>query len=148
MTLSMPIRPELHQPLVIIYDLDGTLKDSIPRIAKILTQIGAKRGLPPVSLEMAATATAYGYEGGREIWGISADENHEIQAEFAPLFFQEDPAVQPMPGANEFVARVPAAVRQAIFTNCVQNVAVADVMHLGMAKRIPIIVGRGVAAFF
>jgi phosphoglycolate phosphatase len=106
----------------IVFDLDGTLVDTLPDLTKALNDVLVRRGYAPVSAETIRPSVAGGARVMIEaaLYGTSAEpELNQLLAEFIPCY-EANIAVdsRPFPGAVEALERLASAgARLAVCTN-------------------------------
>ena len=137
--------PPLPVPLdAILFDLDGTLADSMTVIAEALVDTLARWGhtttvdglMPhfgPKMQEVIQAAT-----------GVDLDEADRIYADYLPRYYGEYMArSRPLPGADALLdALVPTSVPLGIVTSKIETGAHDLLAHLGWTDHFGVVVGR------
>ncbi len=135
-----------------LFDLDGTLADTLDDIAASTNFVRAAHGLPPVA---AQTVRSFVGDGARTLLRRAlADvlpKAHEPLEAFLDAAFatyaehhQEQclQLVRAYPGVHAFLAaRHAEGCRMAVVTNKPERFAVPIVAHLGLGEYLPVVIG-------
>ena len=134
-----------RSPITIIFDLDGTLIDSAPLCAEILTEMLAERGCDRV---VAATDTrSYLTKGGSQLvtalLGSDGDETPDDLAAFRDRYAaRPTPADCLFPGVRDGLGTLSrSGVRMAICSNKPQHLCDKIVADLSLASFFEVVVG-------
>lgn len=147
--------PKLSPPIA-VFDLDGTLADTIHDLIGTLNVVLAREDLPPLSLEqgrpmIGAGARALIERGlaaaGKEVTPARLDELHRSFL----VHYNEHICVRTtlFPGTEAALDRLAAAGFQlAVCTNKYEDFSLALLQALGVADRFAAICGRDTFAYF
>jgi len=138
-------------PAAVIFDLDGTLVDSLPDLAGAIDQLLEERRLPPLGADEICRLVGHGVENlvaralaarGQPLAGAPLKQATRRFLElYAPRAAR---ASRPYPQVTEVLARLAAdGVAMAVSTNKVTPVATAMVAELGLAQWLPLVLGGG-----
>jgi phosphoglycolate phosphatase len=146
---------QLRSPTA-VFDLDGTLADTVHDLIATLNVVMDREGLPHLPLEegremIGAGARALIERGleavGREVTPAHLDELHR----FFLAYYNDNLCVHTtlFPGVVEALDRLDAAgFRLAVCTNKYEDLSVALLEGLGIANRFEAICGRDTFAYF
>lgn len=131
-------------PHIAVFDLDGTLVDSAPAIARALDRLRGSRGMPPIDLTLVRESVSLGAPGlvGHAL-GMAGDAGAGDVARFR-AFYSEQPGGQEdlYPGIPEALAQLQAAgVVMGIATNKPQALSEKVLMGAGIAAYFGAVVG-------
>jgi phosphoglycolate phosphatase len=144
------------RPPIAVFDLDGTLADTIHDLIATLNVVLDSEGLPPLSLDAARPMIGAGARAlierglsaaGREVAPARLDQLHRLFL----AHYNENICVltRLFPGADEALDRLAAAgFRLAVCTNKYEDFSVALLQALGVADRFAAICGRDTFAYF
>jgi phosphoglycolate phosphatase len=147
--------PQLRSPTA-VFDLDGTLADTVHDLIATLNVVMDREGLPHLPLEdgremIGAGARALIERGleavGREVTPAHLDDLHR----YFLAHYNENLCVHTklFPGVPEALDRLEAAgFRLAVCTNKYEDLSVALLEGLGIAHRFEAICGRDTFAYF
>lgn len=147
----MPITPTSSSAPAFLFDLDGTLVDSVYQHVLAWRDALEKAGLPlavwrihrRIGMSGGLFVSALARETGRE---VSRDEATRMQELHADAFLRYAPQVRPLPGARELMAYLAdAAVPHAIATSGHKQTALPTVETLGVGPNVPVITRDQVA---
>ena len=142
-----------QRPLrAVLFDLDGTLLDTLTDIALALNRALAERGWGPVPVELVRTMIGRGspilVRRAARFLGQALDEPGEAQilerffAHYGELEQRGDRAAQPFDGATAALQRLHAAgLKIAVVTNKQFRFADALIRDLDLARWIDLVVG-------
>ncbi len=138
------------RPVAVIFDLDGTLVDTVPARIQAWDSVFAEFGIPANEVQLAPLIGIDGRRLAREVAAaagatLSEAEAERIDARAGELFDEVNRAPAPLPGAREALARVDAArVTWAIATSSRPEQISASLDALGLAQRPRIVDGSRV----
>src|SRR5690242_6943562 len=131
----------------LLFDLDGTLVDSVPDLARILSALvaeyGAARFAPAEVAPMVGDGVAPLVRRGLAARGLPPDDNGELVARYLALY-EAAPALltRPYPGVPETLARLRSeGWPLGIVTNKAERVTRLVLETLGLAPFFPVVVG-------
>jgi phosphoglycolate phosphatase len=138
-------------PVLVLFDLDGTLVDSLPDIAGALNHALAESGRAPLALDVVQTLVGEGVlrlaEKALASAPGAAGGDAAALAERIRVRYRERPCVHSRlyPGIEGALdgLRADAARRLAVLTNKPGDVARALLAELGVAARFDAIIGDG-----
>jgi phosphoglycolate phosphatase len=142
---SHPTAPALPEPPdAILFDLDGTLADSMTVIAEALVETLARWGH---TTSVEALMPHFGpkmQEVIQAATGVDLDEADRIYADYLPRYYGEYMArSRPLPGAEALLdALVPTGVPLGIVTSKIETGAHDLLAHLGWTDHFGVVVGR------
>lgn len=144
-----------HPPIA-IFDLDGTLADTIHDLISTLNAVLASEGLPPLSIEAGRALVGAGARAllerglaaaGREVTPARLDELHKAFMVHYGANLCIDTRL--FPGAVEALDRLAAAgFRLAVCTNKYESFSIGVLEALGVADRFAMIAGRDSFPYF
>jgi phosphoglycolate phosphatase len=143
-------------PPIAIFDLDGTLADTIHDLIGTLNAVLASEGLPPLSVEAGRALVGAGARAllerglataSREVTPARLDELHKaFMVHYGANLCIE---TRLFPGAVEALDRLAAAgFRLAVCTNKYESFSVGVLEALGVADRFAAIAGRDSFPYF
>jgi N-acetyl-D-muramate 6-phosphate phosphatase len=130
----------------VLFDLDGTLADTAPDMARTVNAMRVKRGLAPVAAESVRPHVSKGARGMIcSAFGMTTDHPDfmPMREEFLELYGQE-PCVETtlFPGMHELLEGLEArGIAWGVVTNKFERFARPILMQLGIADRAATIVG-------
>jgi HAD superfamily hydrolase (TIGR01509 family) len=137
--MSDPVDPA-QRPAAVIFDLDGTLVDTVEtRIQAWLTVFG-EEGIPAERRQVAALIGSDGRHLARAVAGeagitLEAGRDEAIDARCGAIFAELNRRPQPLPGVGELIGRIEAAgVPWAIATSSRREQVAASVDALRLAR--------------
>lgn len=148
--MSDPAPPttEPEPPLGVLFDLDGTLVDSLPTVAAAMSRaladfghkFSAKTILPLIGAPMPVLAA--------ELTGVSAEVAEEINARYLKLYYDEFiEDTRPLDGAESLLERLcEAGIPLALVTNKNEEGALRMVDIQRWERFFAIVVGRDTTA--
>ena len=139
-------------PRTFLFDLDGTLADTLADIAASTNHVRQAHGLPPAGRDAVARLVG---DGARtllaralaEVLPAAGDERErQLDAAFADYAAHHQQQclreVTLYPGVREFLlAQRDAGAALAVVTNKPERFAVPIVLHLGLGELLPVVVG-------
>lgn len=147
--MSSPVNKRPLEP-TIVFDLDGTLVDTVADIAAALDAALASYGCPPTDNDLAAALMGEGLSGF--FWralvakrlDLPADEAADTYRRFI-AFYREKPVhhSRPYPGIKNLLAELrTAGARTAVCTNKVEDISRTILDRLGMYGLFDALVGH------
>ena len=145
-----------HRPPIAVFDLDGTLADTIYDLIATLNVVLAGEGLPALSLEAGRSMVGAGARAllerglaaaGREVTPARLDELHKAFM----VHYGDNLCVDTklFPGAVEALDRLAASgFRLAVCTNKYESHSIRLLESLGVAERFAVIAGRDTFPYF
>ena len=145
-----------HRPPIAVFDLDGTLADTIYDLIATLNVVLASEGLPALSLEAGRSMVGAGARAllerglaaaGREVTPDRLDELHRAFM----VHYGDNLCVDTklFPGAVEALDRLATAgFRLAVCTNKYESHSIRLLESLGVADRFAAIAGRDTFPYF
>jgi phosphoglycolate phosphatase len=143
-------------PPIAIFDLDGTLADTIHDLIATLNTVLASEGLPPLSIDAGRALVGAGARAllerglataGREVTPARLDELHKAFMVHYGANLCIDTRL--FPGAVEALDRLAeAGFRLAVCTNKYESFSVGVLEALGVADRFAAIAGRDSFPYF
>jgi phosphoglycolate phosphatase len=145
-----------HRPPIAVFDLDGTLADTIYDLIATLNVVLAGEGLPALSLEAGRSMVGAGARAllerglaaaGREVTPARLDELHKAFM----VHYGDNLCVDTklFPGAVEALDRLAASgFRLAVCTNKYESHSIRLLESLGVADRFAVIAGRDTFPYF
>ncbi|HVM24954.1 MAG TPA: MFS transporter [Candidatus Limnocylindrales bacterium] len=140
----------LPRPAAVLFDLDGTLVDTVPARIRGWEAVFAETGIPATREQLAALIGIDGRRLAREVAGAAGGELDDEAAErvdrrAGELFDQANREPRPLPGARLAIERVErAGVTWAIATSSRTEQVAASVEALGLRTQPRIIDGSRV----
>jgi phosphoglycolate phosphatase len=143
-------------PPIAVFDLDGTLADTIHDLIATLNVVLVEEGLPPLSLEQGRPMIGAGARaliergvsaGGREVTPARLDELHKAFL----AYYSEHICVHTrlFPGAEAALDQLEAAgFRLAVCTNKYEDFSTELLRALGVADRFAAICGRDTFPYY
>ena len=134
------------RPEAVLFDLDGTLADSAPDLARCVNVMLERRGRPPVALAVVrphVSKGARGMIGAAFGYGTDHPEFAAMREEFLAIY-EENLSVETalFPGVPELLAALEAeAIAWGVVTNKFERFARSVLQALGIAERSRVIVG-------
>lgn len=139
-------------PRAVLFDLDGTLVDSVPDLAAAANVLLARRQLAPLGLDDVRAMVGNGIEKlverafaarGQDLQGAAFDAAYdEMIAVYGERLTVETTL---MPGATAAIERLHAdGVKLAVVTNKAQAATDAILSHFGLSPRLGAVVGGDV----
>lgn len=147
----MPGRPTLSGTPAILFDLDGTLVDSVYQHVLAWREALETAGMP---LAVWRIHRRIGMSGGLFVSGLARETGHSLSPEdvahlqhaHAEAYLRYSPQVRPLPGARELLAHLAQQqVPHAIATSGYREAADFSTQMLGVGPDIPIITRDQVA---
>lgn len=144
------------RPPIAVFDLDGTVADTIYDLVGTLNAVLAQEGLPPLPVDQGREMVGAGARAlierglaaaGREVTPAHLDELHRLFL----AHYNENLCVETklVPGVSEALDQLEAAgFRLAICTNKYEDLSVGLLKGLGLAHRFAAICGRDSFAYF
>lgn len=150
-------RPAMPAPSAFLFDLDGTLADTLPDIAASANHVRAQHGLPPLPLPAVQAMVGH---GARALLALALAERLPpdgpargpfLDAAFTAYAAHHATActqhARLFPGVAAHLAALAAAGHPlAVVTNKPRRFAVPIVAHLGLEPWLPVVVGGDDAA--
>jgi phosphoglycolate phosphatase len=132
----------------VLFDLDGTLVDSMPSIANAVVQTLAEFGHTVTAEAMLAAAGPSMTLLIQHLTGVSDDEAEVIYASYLDIYYGDFlTQALPLAGAESLLDRLDhAGIAMAIVTSKREDGAHSLLAHLGWSDRFPVVVGRETAA--
>ena len=143
--------PKLRAPDAILFDLDGTLVDTVPARIDAWSAVFAEFGIsstpaqlkPMIGIDGRRLAREGAEAAGRS---LSADTAEEIDRRSGELFDERNIAPLPLPGATRLLARLTeGGVVWAIATSSRREQVAASITALGLPREPRIVDGSHVA---
>ena len=137
--------PPLPVPLdAILFDLDGTLADSMAVIAEALVDTLARWGHATTVEALMPHFGPRMQEVIQAATGVDLDEADRIYADYLPRYYGEYMArSRPLPGADALLdALAPTGVPLGIVTSKIETGAHDLLAHLGWTDHFGVVVGR------
>ncbi|HEX7196583.1 MAG TPA: HAD family phosphatase [Candidatus Limnocylindria bacterium] len=143
--------PKLRAPDAILFDLDGTLVDTVPARIDAWSAVFAEFGIsstpaqlkPMIGIDGRRLAREGAEAAGRS---LSADTAEEIDRRSGELFDERNVAPLPLPGATKLLARLSeGGVVWAIATSSRREQVAASIAALGLPREPRIVDGSHVA---
>lgn len=135
----------------VLFDLDGTLADTAPDMARTVNAMRTRRGLAPVAAEIVRPYVSKGARGMiLAAFEIAADnpEYPAMREEFLALYGENlciDTRL--FPGMEALLARLDAAeMPWGVVTNKFERFARPIIADLGLAARVAVVVGGDTCA--
>jgi len=136
-------------PTPFLFDLDGTLADTLADIAASVNHVRARYGLPPLDL---ATVRAMVGDGARTLLGralaeLQAGPDRTLPERAFACYFAHHQGqctvlVQPYPGVRAHLTRLHGAGHPlAVVTNKPESFARRILAHLQLAELLPVVFG-------
>jgi HAD superfamily hydrolase (TIGR01509 family) len=129
----------LSRPDAIVFDLDGTLVDTVPARISAWREVLAEHGLPTDDATLAPMIGMDGRQLARDIASaagreLAHEEAERIDREAGQRFDEHNRDPRPLPGAGELLGRLDAAgIRWAIATSSRAEQVARSVGALGLA---------------
>ena len=130
----------------VLFDLDGTLADTAPDMARTVNEMRTRRGLAPVQPEVVRPHVSKGARGMiMAAFGIGTDHPDfpAMREEFLDIYagcLCVDTAL--FPGMEELLERLESeGVAWGVVTNKFERFARPIMQHLGLGDRVGIVVG-------
>jgi HAD superfamily hydrolase (TIGR01509 family) len=135
-------------PQVALFDLDGTLVDSMPSIAAALVQTLATFGHTTTAEAMLAAAGPSMTLLIQQLTGVGEEDSEAIYDAYLKLYYGEFlTQAPPIDGAEALLDRLAeSGVPMAIVTSKREDGARSLLAHLGWSDRFPVVVGRETAS--
>ncbi|HJM74618.1 MAG TPA: HAD family hydrolase [Dehalococcoidia bacterium] len=136
------------RPQVALFDLDGTLVNSMPSIAAAFVQTVADFGHTTATEAMLAAAGPSMTLLIQHLTGVDEEESEAIYEAYLKVYYGEFlTQAPPLDGAEALLDRLAASdVAMAIVTSKREDGAHSLLAHLGWSDRFPVVVGRETAA--
>jgi phosphoglycolate phosphatase-like HAD superfamily hydrolase len=133
----------LRRPRAVLFDLDGTLADSMPLIAEAISGVLADHGYVSTPAEIEPRIGPPLDEMLRDYLGVSEDEAIAIFGEYVPRYTRDyAPRTPPMSGAQSLLDCLSATnVPAAIVSNKIERSANALLSALGWGDRFATVIG-------
>lgn len=134
-------------PAAVLFDLDGTLADSMVSIAEALADTLARHGHDVAAKALTAQFGPPMQDVIRAVAPVGAAEANRIYAEFMPRYYEEYmPRTRTLPGAGVLLGDLAeAGLPLAIVTSKIERGARALIGRLGWTERFAVVVGRDTA---
>ena len=131
-------------PIIVLFDLDGTLIDTAPAIVLAMNQLLGRRGRPPVDLAKVRSLLSYG--ASELLTGCLASIPGEMDSDlsqFRSIYGSLRPdAADVYPGVRETLGwLVQNGVRLGICTNKPQGLADAVLEGVGLRSFLSVVIG-------
>ncbi len=135
-------------PAAVLFDLDGTLIDSLRSMTEALVETLAARGR---AVTVEAIVAAFGppfEEVIASVGGVSLEEAADVADAYVPVYYgRYVHRALALPGADALIARLAAVeVPRALVTSRREDNAHAMLAHRGWTERFPVVVGHDTAA--
>lgn len=139
-----PAQPLPDAPTAILFDLDGTLADSMTSIAEALVETLARFGHDVTIRELMPAFGPRMQDVIRAAVRVDEDEADRIYADYLPRYYQEYmPRSRPLPGADALLAELAALdIPLGIVTSKIERGAHDLLSHLGWSDYFGVVVGR------
>lgn len=130
----------------VLFDLDGTLADTAPDLARAVNIMRANRGLPPVAAEATRPVTSMGGRGMLSV-GFSMTPDHAdyiaMRTEFLDLYAANlCVETQLFPGMHELLDAIEArGLKWGVVTNKAERYAKPLIELLALARRCACLIG-------
>ena len=134
-------------PAAVLFDLDGTLADSMASIAEALADTLARHGHPVTAEALTARFGPPMQDVIRAVAPVDRAGADRIYADFMPRYYDEFmPRTHPLPGADALLGDLAGAgLPLAIVTSKIERGARALIGRLGWSDRFAAVVGRDTA---
>ena len=134
-------------PRAVLFDLDGTLVDSMPSIANALVETLATFGYRVTTEALIPTFGPSMPEIISTVTGVDAERAKDIYAAYLLVYYEQYMTqAPPLAGAEALLQRLAGdAVRLAIVTSKIERGARAMLEHLGWSDRFGVVVGSDTA---
>ena len=135
----------LPQPLdAILFDLDGTLADSMAAIAEALVDTLARFGHATTVEQWMPAFGPRMQEVIRAVVPVDADDADRIYAAYLPIYYEQyAPRSRPLPGADALLdALAPTGVPLGVVTSKIEEGAHDVIARFGWTERFGVVVGR------
>ena len=136
---------KLPKPKAILFDWDGTLSDSMPRVHAVLGECFALMGLPQPTIAQAHELAIHGRQAGKVAFGMDDEQNKKFFHLFAERYFVFSPDSAAMDGAAQLIDSLPVDMSLGIVTNGLRDLIEAQLVHFGWADRFRVVVCAGEA---
>ena len=136
-------------PRAVVFDLDGTLVDSLPGLQAAFNEVLGEDGWPPLDLEAATTLVGDGVakfveRGLAHVgWELAPDDLPRLVGRFV-AHYAKDPArfTAPYPGVAETLSRLRrAGYELGVCTNKNHDLSVAILGELGLERYFGAVIG-------
>jgi phosphoglycolate phosphatase len=134
-------------PRAVLFDLDGTLIDSVPDLAESLNEVLRWRGLPPISFDKVRGMVGGGIPAlitrALEEHGVASDDVHPLVGDMVEIYSGRATRLTTLYDGAEDVLRVltQAGVALAVCTNKLQHVTDIILRDLGIARYFSAVIG-------
>ena len=135
-------------PAAVLFDLDGTLLDSLGSMATALGEVLASRGrATPAERVVAAFGLPLELEEVIARVGVPPEEAAEVEAAYRDLYYSSYVHLaRPLPGAEDLIERLTgASVPLALITNRREESAHHALHARGWTEQFPVVVGSDTA---
>ena len=138
---------QLGRPAAVLFDLDGTLVDTVPTRIAAWEAAFAERGIVVDGERLGPMIGMDGVRLAREILGTGSSRlAKEVDRRAGALFDERNRNPRPLPGANDAVLRLDAAgITWAIATSSRAEQVAASIRALGLEREPSIVDGSAVA---
>jgi phosphoglycolate phosphatase len=134
-------------PRAVLFDLDGTLIDSVPDLTESLNEVLGWRGLPPISFAKVRRMVGGGIPAlitrALEEHGVAADDTHVLVADMVKVYSKRATQLTTTyEGVKDtLITLTKAGIELAVCTNKLQQVTNTILCDLDIAQYFSVVVG-------